>query len=183
MRKLIQLLLASLSIQFLGCTDNEGVSSDPIAQALSELKKRTNDDSFVIIEALPTQNYVQFATYTDQSIFVDFPISRYDLTENAFVGIIETNEVNEISNTDGYTLSRFISAEEEERLQDYLKEWNVVFKLNEEKGTASNGETVNFFTSIEGSFEIKSKKQSDFVHGIFTEVFRLKDYNINIEEN
>ncbi|MDQ8196399.1 hypothetical protein QEH59_18365 [Coraliomargarita sp. SDUM461004] len=182
-RIITSILFICFSILHSGCSEPETQSDDPIATALEKLKERKNDDAFVIIEALPTENYVQFATYSDQSIFVDFPISTYEPEEDGFIGIVETEKVIRTSEIEGYRLTRFISEDEEIRLRKYLLKWQVDFEVHEEKGTTPSGKVANFFTSIEAGFDLAPNKRSEFVKGVFTEVFLLTNYELNIIEN
>jgi hypothetical protein len=56
-------------------------------------------------------------------------------------------------------------------------------KVHEEKGETPEGKVVSFMTSFEAVLTIPEEKQSEFVNGVFTDVFRLTKYELNIIEN
>jgi hypothetical protein len=107
------IFIALFGILHFGHSEVKKDEIDPIATALSKLEKRTNDDSFVIIEALPSERYVQFSTYEDQTVFVDFPISNYQPKDDPYMGIVVSEKVKRTSDIEGYEHTRFISTEEE----------------------------------------------------------------------
>lgn len=162
--------------------------SDPfgIAKALNDLKTRTNDDAFVIIEALPSGKFVQFSKYANDEIYFNFPIYSVDVAESdGTESLVETTEVSSIPKDLEGDTSRMLSIDEEKRLKAYVSKWNLAYDVICYEGRIPNSTLpVSYFCDIEGDLTIDNDRYSEFIIGVFNEVYRLESgYEINVVEN
>ena len=70
------------------------------------------------------------------------------------------------------------------RLKTFLNEWNLNNESSYILGADPEGKIVSYLETINGEFNISKDKYVEYVHSIFSDVYKLeKNYKIDIEEN
>lgn len=176
------LLLISSVLLLNGCVKAEDIDPHGIKQALLDLATRRNEDAYVIVEALPSERYVQFSNYNDGIVYFNFPILSVEIVP--FDGVVRTEYINRLPELNEALVDRLLSIEEEERLIKYLKNQGIDYEVVYFSGEFPEGRVVSYFKDIEGDLAITPAKYSEFIIGVFEEVYLLSDITeIRISEN
>lgn len=150
--------------------------------ALSELTKRNNSDAFVIFEAVPSKDYVQF--------FHDKGVLYYDFTVQSVMlnGAPDRQRMGSISDQppqlNGETsTNRLITEKQTEDLKKVLEEYQLNSQSTYQVGYSPNGELGSYFEIIRGEYHIEVSNTLNFLNKVFGEGFLLENYKIHYVAN
>lgn len=162
------------------CSDKTLQTDDPDIQALRSLKESVNADSFLIILSETSgQHYIQF-TVEDEGLVFDRPILAASAPG---LPVVSARYYTPLANRPAITdasVERFLSAEETERAERYLKQWGLAVDPTYVGTKGDDGEVVEYFESFHGRFTVLEARFSEFLEGFFRDVFLIEPQKLKI---
>lgn len=172
-----------LLTSFTSCQGQEINEESNVEDILNALSERNYQNAFVIVEANPSNDFIQFFN-GDDDIYFDFTVKSVALRNS-----LDTQQMGEIASTppqlDGeINENYFITTEQKDALQSVLSSYDLnyssSFQMGLEPGT---DQIVGYFEIIRGRFNISADKYDQFITDVFEKAFELEDYAISYIEN
>jgi hypothetical protein len=159
------------------------IAGDDIASALERLRTRTNNDRYVILEAAPTDRYVQF-TSENGAVVYDFPVEV--ALPSGLQGRFREGRVSREAppTVQGVTPKRYLSEAEQSRLDQLLKKRRLEGAVVYTSLMDEQRRVIGWSASIHAKYQADLSTAEAFATAVFREVFQIREpYTIRILEH
>jgi len=159
------------------------IAGDSVTSALERLRTRTNNDRYVILEAAPTDKYVQF-TSENGDIVYDFPLEL--ALPSGVKGPFREGRVSSAAppTVQAVTRKRYISEAEQARLENLLQKRRLDASVSYISLMDEQRRIIGWTAAIHSKYRADLSTAESFTTTVFREVFQIRErWTIRILEN
>lgn len=185
MNTIKQFIVVALLV-LISTTPSQGqeiIGENSIEEVLNALSERNYQDAFVIIEANPSNDIIQFFNGGD-GLYFDLTVKTVALRHSPGI-----QQMAEIASTPPYLAGAvneiyLMTDEQKEALQNLLRTYDLNNSSSYQTGLRpGTDQVIGYIKIIRGRFNISTEKYDQFITDVFEKVFELENYAISYIEN